>query len=96
MPISLSTYLNIDKAQLAELGCFDTILDSDSLFFINFLRLKDCSIPELKNSYSKIHELFRNLCILLDSSNNADARNDIFYKNAYKLAVRQMGFKPAL
>lgn len=85
MPTSLSSYLNIEKEQLDELGCYDTILDYDSLFFINFLRLKECSIPELKESYKKMHELFRNLCILLDSSNNSTVRNDIFFNKALRM-----------
>ena len=84
MPISLSDYLNIDPNELKKRNVFDTILDSDSLFFINFMRLKDTETPELTDSYIHLQKFFDKIGVLLDSSPDKSHR---FYKEAYNLFV---------
>jgi len=79
MPIVLSKFAGIGHQVLDKAGCYDTVLDSDSLFFINFLRLRDNSVPELKSSYQKVNNLFRQICVLLDSSKRND---DVFFRKA--------------
>lgn len=37
---------------------FDCILDKDSPFFINLMRLKACNIPEFQGSYQSINDHF--------------------------------------
>jgi hypothetical protein len=80
MPISLSDYLEVKKSIFVSKRIFDTILDSDSLYFINFLRIKDTKIPELLKSYEKIQKFFREIGILLKAS---ISNNDRFYREAY-------------
>lgn len=82
MPKSFSTAFNIDSDTLDKLDCFDSILDSDSLFFINFLKVRDTQNPFLKDSYQKILEVFRKIILLLEHSKKS---NDPFFKSAYSL-----------
>ena len=80
MPISLSDYLGIDRNLLKSRGVFDTILDSDSRYFINFIRVRDTVTPELADSYEKIQQFFRNIGVLLKVSRE---QNDRFYREAW-------------
>ena len=41
---------NFDSA-----GVFDAVMDSDSHYFINVIRLKDAKTPEFAESYKKIN-----------------------------------------
>ena len=80
MPISLSDYLMIDRCLLSSRGVFDTILDNDSRYFINFIRVRDAVTPELVDSYERIQLFFRNIGILLKASRE---QNDRFYREAW-------------
>jgi uncharacterized protein YdaT len=82
MPVSLSDFLEIDHSELENRGVFDTIMDFDSLYFINFLRLKDTVAPELSDSYKYLHEYFDKIAILLQTS---PIKNHRFYKEAYNI-----------
>lgn len=82
MLVSLSQYLNIDKSKLDEMGVFDTILNSDSLYFINFKCLKVTSEPELDEAYSHLNAVFNSIRKLLKASKK---KNDLFYKKALDL-----------
>jgi hypothetical protein len=81
MPLSLSDYLRISHEKLDSLGCFDTILDLDSMMFVNFLRVRDSSTPELAGAYDHIAKLFRSIGHLLASCKR---ENDLFWKEANK------------
>lgn len=39
-------------------GVFDAVMDSDSHYFINVIRLKDAKTPEFAESYKKINSDF--------------------------------------
>lgn len=65
--------------QLEELGVFDSLMDEDSNFFINIIRLRDTKVPEFKESYNNINSYFRELGILLKASKN---QGDKLYKTA--------------
>lgn len=77
----LSEYLNLTD-ELDNLGVFDALLDADSPFFINILRLKDCSTPEFQDSYEHINEFFRGIIKRLDHAEKPEM-SDIFYRQAY-------------
>lgn len=74
----LSEYLHLDD-ELEELGVFDSIINRDSPFFINILRLKQAHSPEFAGSYQKINQYFANIMILLTHSNE---KGDRFYREA--------------
>lgn len=76
----LSEYLNLTD-ELDNLGVFDAMLDADSPFFINILRLKDTSTPEFHDSYEHINEFFRIIIKLLDHAEKPEM-TDIFYRQA--------------
>ena len=82
MATSLSDFLKVDKESLDTQGCFDTIIDLDSLMFVNFLRVRDSSIPEISGAYDHISTIFSKIGVLLDASQN---ENDRFWKKAYKI-----------
>jgi hypothetical protein len=81
MPIALNDYLKIDTRELIDHKVFNTILDSDSLFFINFMRLRDTKAPELDHSYERLTKFFSEICILLKASPDRYHR---FYEEAFK------------
>lgn len=84
MPTSLSDYLNVPKEVLDTEGCFDTILDLDSLMFVNFVRIKDSVTPELDGAYNAILETFRKIGKLLNESQSED---DLFWRKAENLLL---------
>jgi hypothetical protein len=81
MALSLGDYIGISHEALDGVGCFDTILDLDSMMFVNFLRVRDSDTPELAGAYDHIAKLFRSTGHLLASCNK---ENDRFWREAYK------------
>ncbi len=61
---------------------FDCILDKDSPFFINLMRLKVCNVPEFQGSYQSINDHFSKIATLLNAS---DSKGDKMYKSALRL-----------
>lgn len=57
MSLFVSDYLGLDD-ELDRLGTFDSIIDEDSNFFINLVRLKFTTVPEFQNSYATINNFF--------------------------------------
>ncbi|MEL7566235.1 MAG: hypothetical protein AAGU27_15305 [Dehalobacterium sp.] len=84
MSVFVSDYLELEN-ELEELGVFDSILDEDSNFFINVIRLKSAQVPEFKKSYQKINDFFCQIAMLLEAS---DKKGD----KLYKTALRQFDF----
>ncbi len=78
--IFVSDYFALQN-ELKEAGVFDSIINRDSNFFINLLRLKNTSIPEFIDSYEHINQFFSQIMLLLDQSNY---KGDRFYKAAVK------------
>lgn len=81
MSIFASEYLGLDD-ELDIYGVFDSIVDEDSNFFINLMRLKETKVPEFKNSYESINEFYNKIATLLEAS---DKKEDKIYKAALKL-----------
>lgn len=48
-------------------GGFDCVLDNDSRFFINLMRLKVSDVPEFKNSYQRINDYLSEIATLLNA-----------------------------
>lgn len=76
----VSEYLKLDN-ELEELGVFDSILNEDSHFFINIVRLKSTKTPEFQNSYERINSFFSQIATLLETSKE---KGDRFYREALK------------
>ncbi len=60
----------------------DCILDKDSPFFINLMRLKVCNILEFQGSYQSINDHFSKIAALLNASGS---KGDKMYKSAFRL-----------
>ena len=76
--VFISDFLELDN-KLEEYGVFDALIDRDSHFFINVLRLKQAQTPEFAGSYERINDFFGKIMILLQNSNQ---KNDKLYRNA--------------
>lgn len=76
----ISEYLNLTD-ELDEKGVFDALLDKDSHFFINVIRLKNATVPEFKSAYLHLNQFFSDIATLL---NLAENENDVFYRRALK------------
>lgn len=74
----ISDYLNL-KVELNQEGVFDALLERDSNYFINIVKLRTTKIAEFENSYNKINKYFSDIAKLLNASKN---KNDKFYKAA--------------
>ncbi len=82
----ISDYFHLDKKQL-DIMCservFDALLDKDSNFFINIIRLKKSTIPEFIEAYQHINNFFSEIATLLDAADNPSI-NDKMYRTARK------------
>ncbi|MBE5869782.1 MAG: hypothetical protein E7294_00755 [Lachnospiraceae bacterium] len=76
--IFVTEFFELDS-EFEELGVFDSIINRDSPFFINLLRLKVNKTPEFQESYEGINDFFRMIMLLLDGANN---KRDKLYKEA--------------
>ncbi len=76
----VSEYFELND-ELDKLGVFDCILDNDSRFFINLMRLKVSEVPEFKGAYQRINAYFSEIATLLKAS---DSKGDKLYKMAFK------------
>ena len=79
--IFITEFFELDS-EFEELGVFDSIINRDSPFFINLLRLKVNKTPEFQGSYEGINDFFRTIMLLLDGSNS---KGDKLYKKALQL-----------
>ena len=60
----VSDYFELDEEQFDKFNSmcvFDAVLDKDSNFFINIIRLKQSTIPEFKTAYIKLNKFFLSL-----------------------------------
>ena len=74
-PEFISDFFELDD-RLEELGVFDSIINKDSHFFINLLRLKKSDTPEFSNAYERVNDFFSNIMILLSASKDKGDRFD--------------------
>ena len=78
----ISEYLK-PKKSLAKLGVFDALIDKDSNFFINIIRLKNSTVPEFIEAYKHLNSFFGEIAILLDAADTPEM-SDKMYKSARK------------
>ncbi|MGX8705010.1 MAG: hypothetical protein ACSW8J_00380 [bacterium] len=81
--ILATTYLGIGYKKFKKHGVFDPILNRDSPFFINVIRLKKAKTPEFAHSYEKINQYFDNIAMILNHADKKD-KTDRFYREAVK------------
>lgn len=74
----VSEYFEL-KNELQERGVFDSLLDKDSNFFINIVRLKDTEIPEFKEAYIHLNNFF---CEIIETLSASSRKYDVFYRRA--------------
>lgn len=79
--VFVSEFLELDD-EFEKMGVFDSIMNMDSAYFINLLRLKDAKTPEFQGAYDRINHFFDQIMILLDCSKQ---KNDKFFCSALKL-----------
>lgn len=71
------------KKSLNELGIFDALIDKDSNFFINIIRLKNSTVPEFVEAYNHLNSFFSDIATLLDAADIPEM-SDKMYKSARK------------
>lgn len=79
--IFITEFLDLDT-EFEELGAFDSIINRDSPFFINLLRLKVNNTLEFQGSYERINDFYRQIMILLK---NSKVKGDKLYRTALGL-----------
>jgi hypothetical protein len=82
----VSEYFHMNEEQLSimrSLNIFDALLDVDSNFFINIIRLKDATIPEFKEAYQNINNFFSDIATLLDAA-ESPSNKDKMYRSALR------------
>ena len=82
--ILMTDYFGIDYLTFEEKGIFDALLDHDSNFFVNILRLKEAKTPEFSESYKRINDYYRKIIMLLDNA-DSNSNDDICFRNASSL-----------
>lgn len=76
----VSEYLEIGD-ELKRLGVFDAVIDKDSHFFINIVRLKHSSVPEFQTAYNLVNQRFTDIATLLDAAHSS-SMDDKMFKSA--------------
>lgn len=80
----LTDYLDLSdekRNRFRELGIFDCLINQDSHFYINIIRLKNSTIPEFVQAYEHLNQFFIDIATLLDSATVPD-KSDVFYREA--------------
>ena len=78
----ISEYLNTKKS-LSKLGVFDALIDKDSNFFINVIRLKNTTVPEFVEAYNHLNSFFSDIATLLHAADKPEI-SDKMYQGARK------------
>lgn len=81
----ISEYIR-PKKPLSELKVFDALIDKDSNFFINIIRLKKSTVPEFIDAYNQLNSFFSDIATLLDAADIPDI-TDKMYRSARKKFV---------
>ena len=80
----VSDFFELNETQYVKMrskGVFDAVIDKDSGFYINIIRLKQSKIPEFVEAYQHINRFFSDIATLLDVSEQP-SRKDKFYRSA--------------
>ncbi len=71
------------KVEVSDYGVFDALLDKDSNFFINIIRLKHATVPEFVEAYAHVNDYFSDIATLLSAADVPDIK-DRMYREARK------------
>ena len=71
----VSEYFNTD---LERTGAFDALLDKDSHFFINVIRLKKSTISEFVEAYQHMNQYFSDIATLLDAADEPNMKDKMY------------------
>lgn len=77
----VSDYLQLNEEQFdqfVEMGVFDALLDKDSNFFINVIRLKRSTIPEFVEAYAHLNKFFSEIATLLDAADEPTLKDKMY------------------
>ena len=77
----ISDYLQLNEEQFdhfVEMGVFDALLDKDSNFFINVIRLKKSTIPEFMEAYAHLNKFFSEIATLLDAADEPTLKDKMY------------------
>lgn len=81
--ILATTYLGIPFRRFKHYGVFDPIMNRDSPFFINVIRLKKAVTPEFAHSYGRINQYFNDIATILSFATKKD-KTDKLYREAVR------------
>lgn len=84
----VSEYFKLDEKQydkFLDLGVFDALIDKDSNFFINIIRLKKSRIPEFVDAYTHLNKHFTDMATLLEAADEPKLR-DKMYRTARNMS----------
>ena len=71
------------QSEVSNVGVFDALLDKDSNFFINIIRLKSTVVPEFAEAYKHVNSYFSEIATLLSAADAPD-KSDKMYREARK------------
>lgn len=77
----VSDYFQFNEDQndkMHSLGVFDALLDIDSNFFINIIRLKESTIPEFIEAYRCINVFFNEIATLLEAADEPTPKDKMY------------------
>lgn len=86
----VSDYFDLTEKQFEkfiDLGVFDALLDKDSNFFINIIRLKKATVPEFIEAYQNLNKFFSDIATLLDAADSPSMKDKM-----YRAARRKADF----
>ena len=82
----VSEYL---QKEVSNHGVFDALLDKDSNFFINIVRLKRSTVPEFIDAYAHVNEYFSEIATLLNAADFPDMK-DRMYREARRFTFHEV------
>ena len=77
----VTDYLELDDEQydkFVDMGVFDALLDKDSNFFINIIRLRKSEIPEFISAYTHLNQYFSDIATLLDAADEPSLKDKMY------------------
>lgn len=81
----ISEYFEL-PISLSKFGVFDALIDKDSNFFINVIRLKNSTVQEFVEAYHRLNSFFDEIAMLLDAADKPEM-SDKMYESARKRFV---------
>ena len=77
----VSDYFQLNDEQFSkfvDMRVFDALLDKDSNFFINIIRLKKSTVPEFVEAYTHLNQFFSDIATLLDAADEPSMKDKMY------------------